>query len=110
MLSVNKSGMVLQNPMASEAEKYKGLPLMSYKIIGVITRNREFSTTGHIWAVKEERCYGKKYRDDTNDAKLRGIVDDQGKLNKRLFLCDNHTGTWMNIRGTMENDTLLSAR
>ena len=61
-------------------------------MIGVITGEREFSTTDHIRVVKEKRWDRRKYQDDVNDAKIRGIVNDQGNSEKRLFLCAKHTG------------------
>ena len=92
MLPPNKSGMGLHNPVTSAAEKYTSSLRSSYKLIGAVTGNREFSATDHLWLVKEENWDRKKYQDDVNDAKIRGIVNDQGNSEKRLFLCAKHTG------------------
>ena len=42
-----------------------------------------FPTANHIRVVTEERWDGKKYQDAENDAKLQGIVSDQGAIEKK---------------------------
>ena len=79
--------------MTSVAEKYTGLVRASYNLIGEVTGVRDFSTTDHLQAVNEERLDGKKDQDDTNDSKLKGIVNDQGDVEKILFLCAKYTGS-----------------
>ena len=89
---LKRDGLVLQNPVKSAAEKYTSSLRASYSLIGEVTREIKFSTADPIWAVKEERWDGKKYWDDLNDTKLRGVVNDQGDFEKVLFLHANHTG------------------
>ena len=70
--------------------------------------NREFSTTDQILAVKEEKLDSKKYQYDANDAKLQGIVSNQGAFEKRLFLRANHTGSWLILCGATVTGTVLA--
>ena len=70
-LNVKKSGMGLQNPVTSAAEKYTSLLRESWDIIGAVTGDKGFPTDDHIWAVKEDRREGKKYQYDANDTKLQ---------------------------------------
>ena len=72
MFPVNKAGLDLQNTVILAAGRYKSLLRVRYNLIGAVTGKREFSTDDHIWAVNKERRNRKKYRDDANDAKLRG--------------------------------------
>ena len=69
---VKKTGIGLKDLVTSRKEKYNSLLRASYNLIGAVTVKREFSTDDHIWAVNKERRNRKKYRDDANDAKLRG--------------------------------------
>ena len=68
-----------------------------------------FSTANKIRAVKGESRDGKKDQDAANEAKLQGIVSDQGAFGKHLFLRAKHTGSWMIIRGNTVTVTLLAA-
>ena len=43
-------------------------------LIQVVTGEGKFSTADQLMVLREERCEGKKTRDDTNSAKLKGIV------------------------------------
>ena len=78
-------------------------------MIGVITGEREFSTTDHIRVVKEKRWDRRKYQDDVNDAKLQLTISDQGTLKKHLFLRDNHMKFWLSVWGTTVTSTELAA-
>ena len=53
---------------------------------------REFSTSDHLRAVKEERWDGKTYWDGANGAKLRVIVNCQGDFENFIFIHAKHTG------------------
>ena len=44
-----------------------------------------------------------------NDAKIRGVVNDQGRLEKIIFLRAKYTGSWMSVQGTMVTGTVLTA-
>ena len=44
-----------------------------------------------------------------NDAKLRGVVNDQGRLEKIIFLRAKHTGYWLSVMGNMVTGTVLTA-
>ena len=101
--------MGLQNPVTSAADKYTGLLRASYNLIGEVTGVREFSTTDHLQAVNEEMLDGKKDWDDANDSKLKVIVNDQGDVEKILFLRTKYTGSWMSVQGTMVTGTVLTA-
>ena len=51
-LSVNKFGLVLNNPMPSENDRYNSLIRASCNMIGAVTYKRVFSTADHIRVVK----------------------------------------------------------
>ena len=53
---------------------------------------REFSTSDHLRAVKEERWDGKTYWDGANGAKLRVIVNCQGDFENFIFIHAKHMG------------------
>ena len=63
--------MGLQDPMSSVEDKYTSSLHASCKLIGAVMGEREFSTTGHIRAVKAEWRDGKKYWDVTDYVKLQ---------------------------------------
>ena len=110
---VNKAGLGPQNPEKSAAERYK-IPLhVSYELIGAVTGERDFSTANHLQADKEERREGKKDRDDRNGTKLRGIVNDQGKLRETSLntrqshgFLDERAGYYGNWYSTRRNGIL----
>ena len=101
MFLVNKSGLGLQNPVTSAADKCTSLLCSNSKMIGAVTGKMDFSTADHIKVVKEERRYGNKYWDDVNDTKLQGNVRNQGDFEKRL-------GSWTSVQGTMVAGTVLT--
>ena len=69
--------------MTSSEDKYTSSLCASYGIIGAVKGKRDFSTDNHILAVKEEWWYRKIDWDVANDAKLRGIVSNQGAANHK---------------------------
>ena len=73
---------------------------MSYKLIGAVTDERAFSTDDHMREVQGKRWDGKNW-DVANDAKLQGIVSNQGNFYTRLFVYAKHMGEWISVRGTM---------
>ena len=92
MLPVKKSGVGLHNPVTSASDKYNSFLRTSYKLIGAVKGDMDFSNDGRICQIKEERQDGKKYRDVANDAKLRVIVGNQGAFEKIISLQAKHTG------------------
>ena len=52
---------------------------------------------------------GKESLDDVNDSKLEGIVKVLDILDRRIFLCAKHTGSWMTIWVTTVTGIVLSA-
>ena len=82
--AVKKAVMELHNPVASAAEKYTSSLRASYRLINIVTSEREISNADHLLAVKEDRWEGKKDRDDANEVKLRGIFNDKGDFDKSL--------------------------
>ena len=60
MFRVKKSGLGLQNPETSAAEKYTSLLRTSYDMIGAVTGESNVPTADHIQAVKKERWDGKE--------------------------------------------------
>ena len=59
-MSVKKSVLVPQDLVKSTNGKYLSLLRASSELIGAITVKSAFSTTDHLLALREERCYGKK--------------------------------------------------
>ena len=68
-----------------------------------------FSNADHILALREERLYEKKIRDDVNVTKLKELVADLDRTDFCLIPCAKNTGAWTNVRATMLNGTLLAA-
>ena len=81
----------------------------SGKLVGAVNGEQDFSTFDHIWAVKGWIQDSKKDQDAANDAKLQGIVSNQGAFDKRLLLFAKHTGAGMIIRGNRVTSTVLAA-
>ena len=54
-LPVHKYGLSIHNPVTLVPEKYKSLLHAICKLIGAVTGEMGFSTSGHIWTVEEER-------------------------------------------------------
>ena len=78
-------------------------------MIGAVTVEGVFSAADHIWAVKWERRDRKKDGDAMNDAKLRGIVSNQGDFEERLFLRTKHMSAWLSVWVTTVIGTVLAA-
>ena len=51
----------------------------------------------------------KKIRDDANDAKLKGLVDDLKTTDRRLILRAKNTGSWLIVQGNTVTSTVLTA-
>ena len=51
----------------------------------------------------------KKIRDDSNNAKTRGLVKNLESPELRLILLAKHTGSWLTVQGTTVTGTLLVA-
>ena len=79
---LKKYGLGLQNPVTSSADKYTSFLCAIYKLIDIVMVERWFSTSDCLQEVKEERQDGKKDWYDENDAKLRGVVNNQGAFKK----------------------------
>ena len=86
MHQVKKSGLGIQNPVISAAEKYTSFLHAIYKPNGEVMGKRYFSTSDHPRVVKEEGRDKRKYWYNVNDAKLRVIINDQGAFEKHPFL------------------------
>ena len=108
-LSVKKAGLNLKNLETSAAEKYKSLLHASYELIFAVTGETDFPTNDHLWAGKEYRWDRKKYQDDANGMKFRGIIHDKGDFEKLLFLCSKCMAFWWIIWDTMVTSTVLAA-
>ena len=63
----------------------------------------------HIWAVKGGRRDRKKDGYAVNDAKLQGIVNNQGDYEKRLFLRAKHMSAWLSVGVTTVTGNVLAA-
>ena len=78
-------------------------------MIGEVTGERALSTTNHLLVISEERCDGQKIQDDANEAKLKELVKDHEKLDRRLILCAKNTGEWTTLWGNMAIVAVLAA-
>ena len=70
---------------------------------------REFLSANHLLDIREERRAIQKIRDDANDVKLKGIVDDLEAPDHRLILCAKNTGSYLTVWCTKLTGTLLGA-
>ena len=50
----------------------------------------------------------RKKWDDANDARLKELVKDIEASDRRLVLLAKNTGSWLNVRGTTVNGTVLA--
>ena len=73
-IPVKKSVQGLLNPVALAKEKYLSYQRGSAELIQAVTRGRAFSNTGHLLALRGERCGRKKKQDDANKTKIKGLV------------------------------------
>ena len=62
-MTVNKDEVGLLNPVTSAHEKYLIPHWGSAELVQAVTGGGAFSNTYHIWALSEEICDVKKYRD-----------------------------------------------
>ena len=76
-------------------------------MVGAVTGERAFSTANSLLALREEILDGLKSRDDTNKAKLKGIVKYLESLDRHLILRAKNTGSWLNVWGTTVTGTVL---
>ena len=79
---VKKYGLGLQNPVTSAKDKQNSSLRAIGELIGAVKGEQVFPTNDHIRAVKGERRDGTKYWDAANDAKVQGIISDQGAFKK----------------------------
>ena len=107
-MPVNKSGLGIQNLVNSVDTKYPSSQCTSTELIWAITEEGEFSTADCLLALREESC-DKKIRDDANDDKLKGLVEDLGEYDLCLILHAKNTGSCLNLQGTTVKSTVLVA-
>ena len=74
-----------------------------------MTGEIEFSTADHLQGLREERRDRKKNRDEANDAKLGGIVNNTKKPNGCLILRAKNRGSWLTMCGTTVTVIVLAA-
>ena len=67
------------------------------------------SRTDHRLALSEETRNGKKIWDDSNKAKLKGLVKDPEASESHLILYAKKKGSWLNIQGTTVTGILFTA-
>ena len=69
----------------------------------------KFFTTDHLLALREGKRDSKIIRDDSNDYKLKGLVEGLEASECCLILLAKNIGSLMGIRGTKVNGTVLAA-
>ena len=109
MIPVKKFGLGLQDPVISANKKYLSFLHAICNIIGSVIGERAFSSAYHIIALREERSDGQTIRNDTNKAKLKGLVKALEALDRRLIIHTKNTGSYLIIRGTKVTGTVLAA-
>ena len=73
-----------------------------------MTGEGEFSVTDHFLAIREERR-DEKIQDDSNDAKLKELINYLKAPDRRLILRAKNTGSWMNVLDTTLTGNFLGA-
>ena len=99
-LLVKNFGLGLQNPVMSSNEKYLSSCHAGTELIRDVKREIEFSTVDHLQVVKKEISDRRNTFNESNKAKLEGIVDPLDAFEHCLFLRAKKTGSWMTIRGS----------
>ena len=83
---------------------------MSSDLIGSVTGETEFLIADHLISLREERREEKKRQDDSNEAKLKGLVKDLKSTDLRLILRAKTTGSLLIVWGTTVTVTVLAAK
>ena len=84
-MPVKKYGLGLQKLLTSAYENFLSSRCASAKLIGAVKGESDFLTADHLQGVKEEIYDSRKIRDDTNEAKLEGIVKTLNTFDCRLL-------------------------
>ena len=108
-IPVKKAVQGLLNPVELAKEKYLSYQRGSAELIRAVTRGRAFSNTGHLLALRGERCGRQKKQDDANKTKIKGL----SLVPQRCLHVPNPTGPkgggWMSVRGTTVSGIVFSA-
>ena len=108
-MPVKKYDLGLLNPLTSANKKYLSSQRASTELIRYVTGEGKFSNSNHLLVLREEMRDRQKNWDDTNDARLKGLVGDLLGFYWHLILCAKNTGTWLNIRCTAVTGTVMLA-
>ena len=103
-MPVNKSGLVLLNPVTSSQEKCLSSIRGSAELVRAVTGGGAFSNADHLRTLSEERRGGKKH-----EYRFKGWVRNIKGTDKRLLLCAKITAAWLIVRGTTVSGTVLYA-
>ena len=99
----------LLNKLTLAKAKYLSSQQGSAELIRSVMGGGEFSNAEHLRTLGEERRDGQKYREVTNETKLRGLVLYLKGTNMCLLLQAKGTGAWLSVRGNTVAGTVLSA-
>ena len=108
MMPVKKSGLGLQDPVASSNKKYLTSLRVIIKMVVSVKREREFQPP-ITFGRSGKKGVMDKNRNDANNAKLRGLVDELEALNRRIILRAKTKGFWMTVQGNKVTGTVLAA-
>ena len=81
---------------------------MSSDLIGSVTGETEFLIADHLISLREERREEKKRQDDSNEAKLKGLVKDLKSTDRCLILHAKNIGSWMTVHDTTGTSKVLA--
>ena len=109
MMLFKKYVLGLQYLVTSADNKNIRLLRASSELLEFFTGERAFPTADHLLALREERRDRQKRRDDTNGAKLKGLVKYIKEFDRRLILRSKRRGSWLTLRGTMVTGIVLAA-
>ena len=103
--SSQESGLGLLNPVTSAKEKYLSSQIATTEISWPVTGGG----ANHLLVLREEMHDRQKNWDDTNDARLKGLVVDLLGFYWHLILRAKNTGAWLNIRCTAVTGKVMLA-
>ena len=108
VMPVKKSRLGLLNPVIPAKEKYLSSQRRSAELIrAVMGGGSQTPTTS--WCSEKKGVTGRKNRDDTNGATIKGLVRDLLGTDCCLTIRSNNTGDWLSVHNTTVTSTVFLA-
>ena len=98
-MTVNKTGLVLLNPVKSVNKKYLSFQGESTYLIQAMTGEGAFSNASHLLALSEEIQDGQENWDFTNNAKIKGLVSYLVGTYRCPIIHTKSTVAWLKVQG-----------